>query len=83
MAKAVLMPSNTRKSTVTRRKVMTAFGVYLDWAFWMAAVKRGEESPPEGDNLADMAKSLAQLELAYQERLQEFISQANHSIQRT
>lgn len=52
---------------------MKAFGLYLDYLEWFNEVKRGEDEPPEGDTLADMAHSVAKLEYDYQELVRQYI----------
>lgn len=57
----------------SRRTVMKSFGLYIDYTVWFGRVKAGLEEPPEGDDISDMARSVANCEAAYREELDAYI----------
>lgn len=56
---------------------MTAFGHWLDFVDWKMAVQRGEEEPPEGDGIDDMARSVILLEERWRELMQDYVGDSS------
>lgn len=66
------------KKRPSRRTVMRAFGLWLDYAEWKQRVHEGLEKPPEGDSLADMARSVIYLEEEYRRLVREYCEDTSH-----
>lgn len=50
-----------------RRTVMKAFGQWLDYTEWKLLVQAGQDDPPPGDDISDMARSVIRLEENWRE----------------
>lgn len=61
------------KARPTRRTVMKAFGMYLDYVTWKARAQVGLDEPPEGDTIADMARSVINCEENYRDLVTQYV----------
>lgn len=69
-------PMSSDTAWPSRRTVMKAYGLWLDYAQWKHRVMLGEEDPPEGDDIADMARSVINCEQEYQRLAAAYIGRA-------
>ena len=60
---------------------MRAFGLWLDYVEWKALVQRGEDDPPPGDGISDMARSVILLEEDWKNLMEQYISSSDEDRQ--
>lgn len=58
---------------------MRAYGQYLDWVEWFAAIKRGDEDCPEELTYHDFAMEAKSREAMWQEKMNQFIHQTTET----
>lgn len=67
----------------SRRTVMKAFGLWLDYAEWKGRVQAGIEDPPEGEDVSDMARSVVSLHHDYQDLAEAYLKERKTNVDRT
>lgn len=58
----------------SRRKVMRAFGLYLDYAEWFNKVKAGLDEPPTGEGIPDMARGVKHCQENYHDQVEAYLT---------
>lgn len=57
----------------SRRAVIKAFSMYLDYVVWKVRVQEGKEEPPEGDGISEMAQTVIFCEERWKELMEQHI----------
>jgi hypothetical protein len=61
----------------SRRQIMRAFGLWLDWMEFAQEVQRGEVDPPEGSDFGDMVRTGIGLREKYENMSTAYIRREN------